>query len=230
MNWRPYRQAVLAPAEFYYLCDFRGELFLSANHQGPDADPQTSETIRKARLDSLRAFEPQLTDSFRPDIKSWRQIKLSPELVHRWTSIKTPMPENPSHFDTIYDYSSSTYEIVSPAWKAAVEDFEPNIHEFYPHEFRFSDGKIWPCYIVRSGQQLDYPASKDDLAQMADSLWRDPVDGGYNRTPRPVHARRDILNGKHWVEYDFHAASRPLAEKLLPLLPPCMELVPLVLV
>lgn len=229
MDWRPYRQDELAPAEFYYLCDFRGELFLSAEEQAPDADPETSEKIRRARVALAREAGFYFNDPDRVNIYLYR-IALTPDLVHRATNMDAAMPESPLHFDTICDSAGSTYEIVSPEWKAAIETVEPNIHEFFPHEFRYCDGKIRSCYIMRSGQQLNYPASKDDLTQMTASWWRNPNDGGYRKSPKPVHARRAVLHGKHWVSYNAHAASRPLAEKLLPMIPPCMEFVPMELV
>jgi hypothetical protein len=222
------KQKKLPDGEFYVLAH-DGEARFSPRGQF-DPDPQETELIKTRRRAYYRSCEANWEPSPMPleDLFHRRYPvppPIAPDLVHRRTALKRPMPRTePDHIlhYALRDYATENdaYTIVSPEWRDAIEIVEPGVHEFFPHAVEFSDG-AWTRCILRSRQKILFLADGPNL------FAKDVME------PFRVRGRRPNLEGRHWVQsgalpWDF--SSRALAERLLPMLPSTMMLVPITLV
>ncbi|QLP96195.1 MAG: hypothetical protein HZY79_00610 [Rhodoblastus sp.] len=108
-----------------------------------------------------------------------------------------------------------SYRVVSGAWKAVVEEVEPDTHQFFNCDLCFTD-KIVPYFIFNPRVVVEMRANKDQ--RIADA-----------RVPYKLPLRRSSITGRHWtsqLHFGWQFASRQLAERLLSLLPPETSFVP----
>lgn len=152
------------------------------------------------------------------------------------TAFAAPCPSELAHIDAIVDQrvegQLTVYcDIVSAAWREAIEGVEPGIHQFIPHALRFADRVIADRFIFRCGTLLD-DAPRYVHVEEVNNAWDDVV--GYRIA---VNGSFDVptlegaqVAGRHIVasaDRFVHYVSRALAERLLPLLPAGTALLPI---
>lgn len=149
---------------------------------------------------------------------------LDAESVHRRIGFDRPAPKNKIYHyfqSACLDYATgrngyhASYRVVSEEWKAAIEDVEPNIHQFFEYELQFTD-KTVTRYIFNPRTVFDIRA---DSSQSIIDVYK----------PHAVNLSRAAIGNRHWIcQFGCRKqfASRELAVKLLPLLPPLAHFVP----
>jgi hypothetical protein len=227
-------ERVLRDAEWYLLADRREELgiyFWRQLYEGPgyeanrqyDADPVASEKLRKARADYTRSNSTH----------AW--LPCPPELVPRRTAVRMNVPDYPIHYEPVSNFGAEPggnnwpYHqiwIVSDGWKKAIEELEPAVHEFFPHEIQFDDGVLTNFWVFREGPAIDvidHARSQLDEPQGEYPGW--PINEGSSvfamnddDSRKLLCVRRVAVEGRHWIRYGPFV-SRALAIKLNPLLP-----------
>ena len=222
----------LPDGEYFYICDYRKDHdFVGDGHQ-KSTDPDEDEAIKRRRFEACLAHDKAagVTGSYLESYEFRRDVAFTPDLVHRATTLDCSMPQTLMHYDRVFQGTGGTYDVVSKEWKDAIESFEPHVHEFFPYELHFSDGVVRDYFIMRGTQVVSCFASKEDSKKLFDNCAR-YQDGTYVDEQLPVHAKRELLANRHWINTGLsQIALRALAEKLFPLIPRFTELVPLILV
>lgn len=230
-NVPPPPKRELPDGEFYTFVDTHAPAATPLSAKGLyDPDPAETEAIKARRAAYYATLEPYW--KFVPyEPFHYEHPEMAPmpaDLVHRRSAFKRPMPKKePEHILAFpfWDYATSPpfgdyYTLVSPQWKAAMEALEPGLHEFFPHEVVFNDGS-WDRFVLRSCQNVNF------LVGLV-PFWSDLKTGR-----EKAYAKRSALAGRHWVRHwalGENFASRELAVRLRPLLPPRYEFYPLTMV
>ena len=214
------KSGTLPEGEYFWL-NFRDEVpFSIKGHSDPD--PAETEALKARRIAYLDRNRSYLVN---PEVTSFGYLRgldippFSPDLLHKSIRFKRPAPTRAYHIFATIDYAGGQYSIVSEQWKAAIEDIEPDRHEFFPFDICFSD-TTWRVYIFHTRQMAKiFPGGKVSLHDLC--------------IPNTAKANRSDLAGRHWIEHyglPFVFVSRALALKLLPLLPSQLDLIPVVAV
>lgn len=165
------------------------------------------------------------------------QIEACPEQTPPYsaTVFEAPCPHALAHIDAVISQSAegqlTVYDdIVSAEWKAAIESVEPGVHQFVPHELRFTGAVVSDRYIFRCQTRLNAARLYYHVEEVCDA-WGDAV--GYrfavNEDLRVPELDRAQAAGRHVVSGPDNVGrfvSRALAEKLHPLLPERTALLP----
>lgn len=152
------------------------------------------------------------------------------------SAFAAPCPSGLAHIDAIIDQRAegqlTVYcDIVSPAWRAAIEGVEPGVHQFIAHALRFADQVITDRFIFRCATLLE-DAPRYVHVEEVNNAWDDvvgyrfAVDGSFDV---PTLERAQV-EGRHMVasaDRSAHYVSRALAGLLLPLLPAGTALLPI---
>jgi hypothetical protein len=152
----------LPAADFYrFACSFdlagscqqRCDLFF-------DEVANETRAVNDRRRAYLLAVAPELTEGIVGQINADqiyvdRRFSLRANLVHGTSWFDGRTPAHVGHYEQVKapamcESDSCRYIIVSAEWKNIIEQFDPGIHEFFPHVLRFVDGYISNRYIFRS--------------------------------------------------------------------------------
>lgn len=227
----------LPDAEWYVLRDQRVEeqtLIHIGNEDEEQTqynpDPAGTAAIGAARAAYCRELDPGWwVDRDRPGWLFEREgIQFGPELIYPASAFDVPKPEVLPHWDQVLDYCIEPYRnflgymqeaglmpIVSGEWRRAMEQFEPDVFQFFPHELRFRNAVV-PDYHILRERMADVVDHSNTPADRRNNSWRVLSGPG-------LVVWRHAVAGRHWVRQrwspDVHFVSRPLAELLHPLLP-----------
>jgi hypothetical protein len=144
----------LPAADFYrFACSFdlagscqqRCDLFF-------DEVANETRAVNDRRRAYLLAVAPELTEGIVGQINADqiyvdRRFSLRANLVHGTSWFDGRTPAHVGHYEQVKapamcESDSCRYIIVSAEWKNIIEQFDPGIHEFFPHVLRFVDGYI----------------------------------------------------------------------------------------
>jgi hypothetical protein len=200
--------------------------------------------IQNEQAKLLETLDPHQISEFRPNSLFARiRFPMPAELVHTDSWFASRLPARLEHFETVQAPPSphtdqNWYDIVSPEWKAGIESLEPNVHEFFPHTLNFMVGSVTDRWVFRprieiegallpSGAYVVVIPDDEDFGQMKTHFWQ------HTKRTGLIDVYLDVakLCGKHWArcegDFPYNLVSKPLAEKLLPLLPWASYLLPL---
>jgi hypothetical protein len=242
----------LPVSDFYLFVDARFD-YEQLQNQYMDEPTQTAETARI--ITGLRALRTTLDPvSLRPfagcasrSLYEHTHVPLMADLIYSGSWFYSRLPARLQHFEVVMVpeeppppdeplIGGYLYSVVSPEWKAVIEELEPGIHEFFAHKLTFQDGSASDRYIFRTRTQIDggvvpnvscIPIRNPEAPHELHNLcWMGPGRQGYGVD---VRVNAELLTGHHWIRCDghqtLHVVSRALAERLRPLLPPACFLV-----
>lgn len=216
----------LPDGDFFMFADERTEPeFLKQASMSKDPDPAFTAWAAEQGQVYYRSL-PQETPpkGMRPDYYVYPfdnpSFPMKPEWVHRSTACRTKIPRTLTDMQRVFDFSegSHIYTIVSTQWRAAIEEVEPGVHEFFPHSLIFTDGVVSDRFILRTRQTVNFIMGTPFSFRFSEGAWRKDFRG-----PQiDIAADMDAIEGRHWLMDSWQHSqwvSRGLAEKLLPLLP-----------
>jgi hypothetical protein len=209
----------LPPADFYAFTNRRYETALHYScHQLLTSDNpllnRMTEVAHSHRRKYLLSIVPGSVGENGDKLYSDRRLPVRRSMVHPMSWFRCRKPALLEHHDLIVAPSPGNttsppfYVIVSKEWKELIENFEPNVHEFFRHTLRFLDEDVTDRYIFR------------ERGFVAD-CYVPPAAG------EPYGIRKSRVAGRHWslvmAEVDnsgsCNVISRPLAVELNKLLP-----------
>jgi hypothetical protein len=181
-----------------------------------DPFPEETILIRKRRAEYCTAlgitWNPEDISFIEPFYK-WSLINtlaMPPDLVAKGGGVKRVKPtRNFGHYirGKYRDFATKNenYNLVSDAWRDAIETIEPSVHEFFEYSLYFTD-EIVKRNIFRIRQAYNVRESLISPLEM--------------KTPYSIVADNFLFEGKHFfVDEDMNIfISRPLAELISPLL------------
>jgi hypothetical protein len=246
------QERVLADAEWYMLSD-RRELhnffFWRVEDRGGwhsdnsdrqyDADPAVSEKLRKATSNYQSSIKdpeflawsaPNSDREYRRPLFWYTELPFPAELVPRRTAVRMKAPKHPLHYECVTNFAAEHWRkmwIVSDAWKRAIEDLEPAVHEFFSHEIQFDDVVLTNFWVIRRNYRFDpLDHERSELDELKEEVDIDSLGWPFDEddcilkdeNSRRLFVRRKAIEGKHWISNGPYV-SRSLAVKLNPLLP-----------
>ncbi|MFM9940748.1 MAG: hypothetical protein ACKVP7_14790 [Hyphomicrobiaceae bacterium] len=230
----------LLEAEYFLFFDARtdgleGEHLQLQYHQNEDWEEYTRiHQGRAALLQSLALNAPA-----RMNLYSLAQFPLPPELVHTESWLGSRLPAQLGHLEIVMapPLENHWYTVVSPEWKAAIQNLEPATHEFFPHKLHFLDGTVADRFVLRTRIEIEgalVPRDSTlihdydpDRTKLSDHYWLNPLHGTAKVDVRVAATK---LRGHHWIKAAperRYLASRPLADRLRLLLPRTTFLIPM---